>query len=115
MSNEELYNWLLNTGRITLTLHWYDDFGSVDFSEDRKFQEVHISNIDADAAYNIAYNNMSFLYLLDEDFEEIVQEAVEIQRKHYHALGWGTYCPVVQQVFVQPIGQDWGETYFIKE
>lgn len=116
MTNKEFYNWLLSIDNLTLTLRWYNDFGSVDvadFTKDRKFQEVHISKVDADAAYDIAYNDMSLFYLLDEDFEEIVHQMVEIQTKYFRNRGWKTYMPIVQNVLVQPKGMAWGETYFI--
>ena len=118
MSNEELYNWLLNIDHLTLTLRWYDDFGNVniaDFSKDSKFQEVHISKVDADAAYDVAYHNMSLFYLLDEDFEEIVHEMVEIQTKYFKSHGWNTHMPIIQSVLMQPKGMCWGETYFIAQ
>ena len=116
MTNEELYNWLLNIDHLTLTLRWYNNFGSVniaDFTADREFQKVHINKVDAETAYDIAYNNMSLFYLLDEDFEEIVHEIVKIQTKYFRSHGWKTYMPIVQSVFMQPEGMCWGETYFI--
>lgn len=116
MTNREFYQWLLD-GNATLTLRWYDDFGNVnisDFSKDRKFQEVHIKEVDADVAYDIAYNGMSVIYAIEEDFEEIMKEALEVQRKYYNDRGL-RYIPFITNVFVRYGKEPCGETFFIKE
>lgn len=120
MTNEELYNYLLNHKNITLSVRWYDGFGSIDFTEfskSKKFQKAHISKVDADAAYDVAFNNMSFVYLLDEDWEELVKEAYQIHKEYFRNRGWNVekYFPAIQSVLLKIDEIKIGETFFIKE
>lgn len=118
--NMEFYQYLLDNPKITLSLRWYNDFGSIDFidfSKDKKFQEVHISNINGSEAYDIVFNNMSFVYLLDEDFEEIIEEAYQIQREYFKRTGWNVekYFPAADRITLNLYDLKIRETFFLKD
>ena len=120
MTNEELYNYLLTHKNITLLVRWYDNYGSINFNEyskDKKFQEVHITEVDADAAYDIAYNNMSLAYVLDEDMEEIIKEAFKVQKEFFRKHGWNVekYYPAIQNMYMMIDELKMGETFFARE
>ena len=117
MTDKEFYAWLLENKNIVLELRWYDCFGSVDFSsfsDDKKFQEVHILNIDAADANQIVFAEVPLVYFLEEDIEEIAKEALAIQ-KNYFLKNNLENTPLIKEVSLKIQGLPYGETFTFRK
>lgn len=102
MSDYQRYSELLQAKELKFNLRWYDSFGSVEvknFSEDKKFQEVVVSDLDSQDIYDIVFNDISLIYVV-EGIEDLMNELRQIQIEHFKNIGDNMERPLINGVLI---------------